>query len=107
MIKNLKLLRNQNKVSQQRLAHALGISQQSVNKYENHSVEPDIATLIAMADFFGVSVDYLIGRCDNENLSECEITRNELQMIHNCHKLTYNQKECVEALITTFKNQNK
>ncbi|MBQ4036753.1 MAG: helix-turn-helix transcriptional regulator [Clostridia bacterium] len=53
MVKNLKMLRNQMGISQQGLADALGISQQSVNRYENHKVEPDIDTLIKIADFFG------------------------------------------------------
>lgn len=64
MIKNLRDLRNQQNISQQALANILGISQQAINKYENHSIEPDISTLIAMANYFGVSIDYLVGRTD-------------------------------------------
>lgn len=62
MVRRLKELRNAKGISQQTLAEKLGVSQQSVNKYENHDIEPDIDTLIAMADYFNVSVDYLIGR---------------------------------------------
>mgnify|MGYP003300352704 CR=1 FL=1 len=39
MLKNLKSLRLASKLSQQQLADVIGVSQQSVNKYENHSVE--------------------------------------------------------------------
>lgn len=39
----------------------MSLSQQSINKYENHGVEPDIDTLIKLADYFNTSVDYLIG----------------------------------------------
>lgn len=51
MIKNLKKLRNQYGISQQHLANAVGVSQQSINKYENHKSEPDIETLKAIAVF--------------------------------------------------------
>ncbi|MBQ8928570.1 MAG: helix-turn-helix transcriptional regulator [Oscillospiraceae bacterium] len=61
MVKNLRSLRSRHHISQQALASRIGVSQQSVNKYENHKVEPDIRTLILLADFFGTSVDYLIG----------------------------------------------
>lgn len=52
MIQNLKILRNKKGISQQKLADAIGVSQQSINKYENHKIEPDIDTLIKIADFF-------------------------------------------------------
>lgn len=67
MIKNLKLIRTMRGISQQMLANALGTTQQSINKYENHKIEPDINTLIALADYFDVTVDYLIGRTDENN----------------------------------------
>jgi transcriptional regulator with XRE-family HTH domain len=62
MLENLKNLRKESNVSQKALADAIGVSQQSVNKYENHNIEPDINTLILMADYFDTSVDFLIGR---------------------------------------------
>ncbi len=52
MVKNLKYLRTRYGISQQQLAEIAGVSQQSVNKYENHNIEPDIRTLTAFADFF-------------------------------------------------------
>ncbi|MBQ8922805.1 MAG: helix-turn-helix transcriptional regulator [Oscillospiraceae bacterium] len=41
MVKNLKTLRTKFRLSQQQLADVIGVSQQSVNKYENHNIEPD------------------------------------------------------------------
>lgn len=49
-------------VTQQELADGIGITAPAVNHYVNGRREPDIATLIKLADYFGVSVDYLIGR---------------------------------------------
>ena len=45
MLPNLKLLRKEYGISQQVLADMMGVSQQSINQYENHSIEPDIALL--------------------------------------------------------------
>ena len=67
MIKNMKLLRSKYKVSQAQLAEAIGVSQQSVNKYENSGVEPDFEMLIKIADHFSVSIDYLIGHSEKSD----------------------------------------
>lgn len=83
MIKNLKTLRNQRGISQKTLAEIIMVSQQSINKYENHNVEPDIETLIKIADYFQVSLDYLVGRnFHSENLTKNDIdmSREELLM---------------------------
>lgn len=61
MIKNLKALRKEYNISQQQLANIIGVSQQSINKYENHNVEPDIETLKAIATFFNTTIDFLVG----------------------------------------------
>ena len=62
MVKNLKRLRSKAGISLRELAEIVMVSQQSINKYENHNVEPDIETLIKLADYFKVSLDYLVGR---------------------------------------------
>jgi transcriptional regulator with XRE-family HTH domain len=42
----------------------LNMNQNTVSRYENHEREADYSTLIAFADYFGVSLDYLLGRSD-------------------------------------------
>jgi transcriptional regulator with XRE-family HTH domain len=66
----LKNLRNQNKKTQQNLADFLGITRQGYAKYENEDAEPDINTLKKIADFYGVSIDYLLGRSNHPKLTE-------------------------------------
>ena len=85
MVKNLKKLREENKLSQQALAEKLGITQQAVYKYERTAVEPDIETLIKMACIFGVSVDYLIGSgCDQAGQ---DISAQDRQHLADRHRL--------------------
>lgn len=109
MVKNLRYLRKQKGISQQQLASACGISQQSVNKYENHSVEPDISTLIRMADFFDTSVDFLIGRncedmTENENL---RLLPSEEKLIKSFRLLSETERECISTVVQVISTQKK
>lgn len=65
----LKELRKKKKISQVRLAIELDLNQNSISRYENCEREADYKTLIAIADFFQVSVDYLLGRTDNPKMN--------------------------------------
>ncbi len=58
----LKLLRYKDHISQQNLADIIGISKSSINMYERGEREPSLETLEAIADYFNVDMDYLIGR---------------------------------------------
>lgn len=66
----LKKLRKQNKISQVKLAIDLNMSQNSVSRYENMERQADYNTLISIADYFGVSLDYLLGRTDNKEVNK-------------------------------------
>lgn len=61
----LKKLRNQNNLSQQALADRLGINRSTYSRYESGVIQADYETLQKIADFYGVSVDYLLGRTDD------------------------------------------
>lgn len=60
----LRELRKKNGLNQQKMALELNITQAGYSRYEVGKSEPDISMLIHLADYFGVSVDYLIGRTD-------------------------------------------
>lgn len=107
MIKNLKKLRTEKKISQQHLAGVLGISQQSVNKYENHNVEPDISILIAMAEYFNTTIDYLVGKDDNPELSEFVLSDHEKSLISHYRNLNNSEKRCVDTLVETYRKERK
>jgi len=47
------------------IAKSIGISTMAYYRYEQGQREPDAKTLILLADYFNVSVDYLLGRTDN------------------------------------------
>lgn len=58
----LKELRLELGLQSQDVAQKLGISKQAYSNYEGNRREPDVETLCLLADFFGVSIDYLVGR---------------------------------------------
>ncbi len=61
----LKELRKERHISQLKLAMDLGMNQNSISRYETGEHEADYKTLIALADYFDVSIDYLLERTEN------------------------------------------
>ncbi len=65
---NLIALRKLNAMSQEKLAEKVGVSRQTLSKYETGESLPDIEKCKALADAFGVTLDDLVNYSPNENL---------------------------------------
>ena len=61
---NLKTFRMEKKLSQGKLALAVGVTQQCVSEWERGRIEPTLSYLWKLADLFGVSIDVLCGRTE-------------------------------------------
>lgn len=61
----LKELRKEKGVSQLKLALDLNTNQNTISRYETGEREPGIQELIKLANYFGVSIDYLLEQTDN------------------------------------------
>lgn len=72
----LRFLRTSRELSQMDLAKELKISKSSINMYERGEREPGIETLEAIADFFNVDLDYLLGKSDFANRNEWLLSLN-------------------------------
>ena len=59
---NIALLRRERGMTQEALAEVIGVSPQTISKWENSTTYPDIALLPVLADVFGVTIDVLYGR---------------------------------------------
>lgn len=57
----LKTLRKINGLTQKELAENVGVQQGAINKWESKQTEPNIEKLVKLADYFDVSLDYLMG----------------------------------------------
>ena len=66
-MKNIQSIRKQHGITQVELCKVLGVSQANLSAWETGRWEPDSIALSKMADYFGVSVDYLLGRTDNNS----------------------------------------
>ena len=75
----LQELRKQKGLTQEQLAEKLNVTNQSVSKWEKDINAPDILLLVALADLFETSVDYLLGR--NENMPIVSVTQKGIDQL--------------------------
>ena len=105
-MKNLKALRESKGLSQQALGDILGTTQQAIYKYENRLAEPDIQTMISMADYFETSVDYLVGNAENplkyEPRSLYELNNAEGSHIDDYRRLPPSVRVIIDAYIKEY-----
>ena len=66
----LKEIRKAKGISQLKLAMDLNTNQNTISRYETGEREPGIAELIRIADYFHISVDYLLERTDNPKMAK-------------------------------------
>ena len=66
----LRELRKTRNISQLKLALDLSMNQNTISRYETGEREADYKTLIKIADYFGVSIDYLLGRTDDPGFNK-------------------------------------
>lgn len=65
----LKELRKKRGITQLKLSLELNMTQNTISRYENGEREAGYNELIKIADYFDVSIDYLLGRTDNPSIS--------------------------------------
>lgn len=109
MLVRLKMLRREKGITQKKLAEIVGTTQQSINKYENHNIEPDISTLITMADYFNISVDYLIGHSESRQTEELterqQLYIDETALLEGYCKLNDKEKESIRLIIENYNSK--
>ena len=106
MLLNLSKLREEKQISQAKLGEIIGVTQPTINKYENHDNQPDFDTLKKIADYFETSVDYLIGHTDIrrriEQTEAYELNETEQNLIDSFRDLTSEQRQCILMTVKTF-----
>lgn len=70
MNNNLKKLRQERKLTQIAVQMKTGIEQALISKFENGERVPPTETLIVLADFYNVSIDYILGRTENPEVNK-------------------------------------
>lgn len=69
-------------MTQVELARELSVTKQSVSNWENNNIQPSVEMAVAIADFFGVTLDDLLGRTGRRQL--CVEGLTDVQIQHLC-----------------------
>ncbi len=77
----LKKLRLENHLQQDQVARLVGVERSTVSLWENDLRQPSCGILVRLANVYGVTVDYLLGRSNDRLLDLSGLTANEAVMI--------------------------
>lgn len=99
-----KELRLEKKLSQEKIAEDLEISQPLIAKWESHQSTPSPEMLDYIADYFNVSVDYLIGRSKYKNL-EADNSELDNVLFSKAKDLTDDEKKAIINVINAIKKE--
>lgn len=102
--KRIKALREQKHISQVALATRVGCSQNTISKIENGECDPRGSLLTELANFFGVSVDYLMGLSEHKYTEESnqrygQKINNGTEYMEKYIRLSENSREAINILL--------
>lgn len=102
----LYLLRNQANVSQKTLADYIGVSYQAIGKIEKKKGTASIEVIFAIAEYFNVSIDYLVGRTDNTSMSNIladqKLTEEEERILEGYRKANILERNIIKGKLAEF-----
>lgn len=78
----LKELRQSMNLRQEQLARLIGVERSTISSYESNMRQPSLETLSRIADVFGVSTDYLLGRTDHLSLNSFDLEGEDAAMLY-------------------------
>lgn len=99
-------LREKRSLSQAQLAKKLHISTSTLGMYETDKRKPNTDMLKALADFFNVSTDYLLGRKDEKGQNEIDKMLDEA-MSNDGKPMTDNDREIIKGMIEAYLKNKK
>ena len=92
MGEQLKKLRKEKGLTQKQVAEYLHVSKSSVGMWEHGDRDPDTSVLSELADFFGVTVDYLLGR-ESTISTQQALIKETIEQIENLNQLKERLKD--------------
>lgn len=98
-MERIKILREARNMSQQRLSAELNVTQAMVSKYELGISEPDIAMIKRIAEFFGVSSDYLLEISEDKVNLPSNLSEEEKNVLFGFKRLDDIQKDKLQAYL--------
>ena len=108
----LKQLRNNREVSQDELAKAIHVSVSAISQYENDHTMPNLESLRLIAEFFDVSIDFLLGNSPYQQLEEklsqdyyngCTVS----SLVDKCMNVTGKHRETLLDVVESLELRSK
>lgn len=109
-MENLKKIREKRNINQLKIAMDIGITQESISKYETGNAFPSKEILIKLADYFNCSIDYLLNRTDNPNMNKEKISKEDEKienLIFRYKSLSDENKNKLEGCLLALEQEEK
>ena len=104
-MERLRYLRKLHALSMKELGSLLGLAESTISLYEKGKRQPDNETLVKIAEYFNVSVDYLLGRENEKTPPAAELTEDERELLNNFRALNPTMRkyalEIIKAALST------
>ena len=100
----LKELRTEKGLMQEDVAKAINVQNYTIGNWERERSEPSVSAIIDLADYFGCTTDYLLGRENDLGLVEInsDLSGDEQELINQYRKLSLGDKSQLLALAKRF-----
>ena len=95
----LKTLRKQHNITQKQVAEIIGVSIRACGKYEAGDIQPTLPILLALADYFQVPLDYLVGRDVSSDSPLPTVTPDEFALVEKLRALPPEKRKAIEMLL--------
>lgn len=99
-MERLKTLRKTTGLSMKEFGSYFGLAESTISLYENGKRQPDNDTILRFADYFGVSVDYLLGR-EEKTPSDGNLSEGEKMLLDLFNRVPEEKQELLLQLIRT------
>lgn len=106
-MKNLQILRKNAKLTQRELANKVNIPKTNIGHYEIGITQPSIENLCKLADFFGCSVDYLIGHKTNDLIYLSGLSDVQKEMIEEVKQMTDDDLYILKGVLLRLKQEKE
>ena len=107
----IKLLREEKGIKQEELAKIIDVSPSAIGMYEINKREPNDGITLKLAEYFGVSTDYLLGKSDIRNQNKVELDDIDMAFATGIKGLNKENQEIakniIEGLLAKQKNEEK
>ena len=102
----LRDLRKENNISQKKLSNYLNFGYTAIANYESGRNQPSLDTVKKIAQYFGVTVDYLIGASDYPRSAK-DITEKEAELLEVFRKINDEERDALLKIVNLMFRENK